>query len=78
MNDYSNERVAWRLDDWLKVAGYPFSKVKLYQEIHAGRLDARKAGKNLVILTPPLEYFVKLPRKLARSPNPRARKEQVA
>jgi hypothetical protein len=56
------EQVAWRIDHWLKAAGYPFSRPTLYAEIHAGRIDARKVGVNTVILTSPIEYLRSLPR----------------
>ena len=46
-------QASWRVDDWLKAAGFPFSKPMLYQEIHAGRIDPRKIGRNTVILTAP-------------------------
>jgi len=54
--------LSWRLNDWLKTAGYPFSRPKLYDEIHAGRIDARKIGRSTIILTPPKQYLESLPK----------------
>jgi hypothetical protein len=47
-NDTNEQQVSWRPHDWLKAAGHPFSLPVLYNEIRAGRLDARKVagGKN--------------------------------
>jgi hypothetical protein len=63
-NDTNEQQVRWRPHDWLKAAGHPFSLPVLYNEIRAGRLDARKVagGKNMAILTSPREYFAKMPR----------------
>jgi hypothetical protein len=75
MNENSNEPAGWKINDWLRAAGFPFSRPKLYSEINAGRLEACKAGKGTtIILTSPAEYYSKLPRTLAPSPNPKARK----
>jgi hypothetical protein len=65
-DDTTNAPVSWRPADWLKAAGHPFSLPILYREIKAGQIDARKVagGKNTVILTSPLEYFLKQPRGL--------------
>jgi hypothetical protein len=62
-NNDAEHRV-WRPNEWLKAAGHPFSRPKLYSEIHAGRIDARKVGSNTVILTSPRDYFRSLPRHL--------------
>jgi hypothetical protein len=63
MTDTNNEHRVWRPDEWLKAAGNPFSRMTLYAEIFAGRLDARKVGpKSVVILTSPKEYFESCPR----------------
>ncbi len=79
MDENSNEPAGWRISAWLKAAGFPFSRPKLYQEINSGRLAACKAGAGTtIILTSPREYFAKLPRTLAPSPNPRARKTAAA
>jgi hypothetical protein len=59
-----SERLSWRVKDWLKAAGYPFSKPVLYSEIHAGRIDARKIGKNTLIITSPREYLESLPKRV--------------
>jgi hypothetical protein len=72
-----NEHRVWRPAEWLKAAGNPFSRVTLYAEIHAGRLDARKVGKNTVILTSPRDYFASLPRRLGPAVG-RARKAVAA
>jgi hypothetical protein len=56
------QRLSWRINDWLKDAGNPFSKPILYREISAGRLDARKAGGVTVILTSPRAYLASLPK----------------
>jgi hypothetical protein len=77
MTDTTDNRASWRRDDWLKAAGYPFSHVTLYKEIRAGRIDARKAGKNLVILTTPRDYLMSLPRKMG-VPWGRGRKRTAA
>jgi|GraSoiStandDraft_41_1057321.scaffolds.fasta_scaffold1013534_1 hypothetical protein len=53
--------LSWRLNAWLKAAGYPFSRPKLYGEIHAGRIDARKIGRSTIILTSPRDYFLSCP-----------------
>jgi hypothetical protein len=53
--------LSWRLNAWLRAAGYPFSRPKLYGEIHAGRIDARKIGRSTVILTSPRAYFESCP-----------------
>jgi hypothetical protein len=61
IDDTTNEPASWRPDAWLKAAGHPSSRPKLYSEIKAGNIDARKVGgKNTVILTSPREYFAKL------------------
>jgi hypothetical protein len=62
MTDTSNEHRVWRVDEWLECAGNPFSRLTLLAEIYAGRIDARKAGKNVVILTSPRDYFERCPR----------------
>jgi hypothetical protein len=67
------ERVAWRPNQWLKAAGWPFSRPTLYREIHAGRLDARMAGGNTLILTSPRDYLANLP-KWNRPPVGRAKR----
>jgi hypothetical protein len=71
-----DERV-WRPDAWLKAAGNPFSRPTLYNEIHAGRIDARKRGRSTIILTSPRAYFESLPRRLD-PPGWRARKRGAA
>jgi hypothetical protein len=42
----SAEPLSWRPNDRLKAAGHPFSRPMLFNEIRAGRIDARKIGKN--------------------------------
>jgi hypothetical protein len=56
--------LSWRPNAWLKEAGHPFSRPTLYNEIHRGKIDARKCGKNLLILTPPRQYLDSLPKTL--------------
>jgi hypothetical protein len=56
--------LSWRPSTWLKEAGHPFSRPVLYSEIRTGRIDARKAGRNTIILTPPKQYLERLPRRL--------------
>jgi hypothetical protein len=63
MSDIASERL-WRVQDWLAAAGHPFSRSKLYAEVHAGRLDARTAGDVTLIATSPAAYFAGLPRGL--------------
>jgi hypothetical protein len=59
------EQASWRIDDWLRAAGHPFQRPKLYGEIHAGRIAVRKIGRRrLVILTSPRAYFESLPDKV--------------
>jgi hypothetical protein len=58
----AEERVVWRPNAWLKAAGYPFSRPTLYNEIHRGRIDARKVGGNTIILTSPRDYLESLPK----------------
>jgi hypothetical protein len=54
--------LSWRPSEWLAQAGHPFSRPILYREIAAGRITAVKAGKNTLILTPPRDYLLSLPR----------------
>jgi hypothetical protein len=63
-NDTDAGPLSWRPSTWLKEAGHPFSRPTLYNEIHAGRIEARKAGKNTIILTSPRDYLESLPTKL--------------
>jgi hypothetical protein len=72
--DMNAERLSWRPSAWLKEAGHPFSRPTLYNEIHAGRIDARKAGKNLIILTSPRAYLESLPKDIVRAPFGRKRR----
>jgi hypothetical protein len=62
MDNPDTDHRVWRPDEWLKAAGNPFSRMTLYAEIYAGRIDARKAGKNVIILTSPRDYFARCPR----------------
>jgi hypothetical protein len=36
----------------------------LYNEIRAGRIDARKAGRSKLILTSPRDYLMSLPKEI--------------
>lgn len=79
MIDDTKEPAGWRVQDWLKAAGFPFSLPILYREIRAGAIDARKmaGGRNTVILTSPRAYLEAQPRGVGPSWG-RPRKEQVA
>jgi hypothetical protein len=68
---------SWRPSEWLREAGHPFSRPKLYTEIAAGRIDARKAGRNTLILTSPRDYLMSLPRGVS-APVGRGRKRREA
>jgi hypothetical protein len=52
-----DDRAGWRVDEWLRAAGYPFSRNTLYTEIARGNIDARRAARNTVILTSPRAYL---------------------
>jgi hypothetical protein len=67
--------LAWRPDAWLRACGHPFSRPKLYSEIAAGKIDVRKVGRNLLILTSPSEYLASLPRGIG-APVGRGRRER--
>jgi hypothetical protein len=54
----------WKPAAWLKAIGNLYSRPKLYQEVHAGRIEVAKAGGVTVILTPPGEYLASLPKGL--------------
>jgi hypothetical protein len=61
VSDTAQERL-WRPNAWLKDAGNPFSRAKLYAEIRAGRIDARTCDRVTLIATSPAAYFASLPR----------------
>jgi hypothetical protein len=71
--DDTDAPLSWRPAAWLKAAGYPFSRPKLYSEINAGRIDARKAGRNTLIVTSPRQYLENLPKEIVRAPFGRKR-----
>jgi hypothetical protein len=73
IDDAVTQRLSWRINDWLREAGHPFSRPTLYNEIHRGKIVACKAAGNTIILTSPRDYFASLPRKL--DPTPRHRKK---
>jgi hypothetical protein len=74
----TNAQAGWRPDEWLKAAGNPFSRPKLYSEIRAGRLAACKAGKGVTIITtPPAMYYASLPQGIGPAVG-RARKRRAA
>jgi hypothetical protein len=73
-----NERLSWSPREWLRAAGNPFSRAKLYHEIHAGRLDARKAGRSTLIVTPPAQYIASLPRGVGPAFGVKRRKARAA
>jgi hypothetical protein len=77
IDDTDAPPLSWRPAIWLKQAGHPFSRPKLYGEIRAGRIDARKCGKSTIILTPPAKYLESLPRGLG-APVGRARRKRGA
>jgi hypothetical protein len=77
IDDPEQERLSWRPKEWLKAAGYPFSRPILYREINAGRIDARKAGGTTIILTPPRAYFESLPKGLGPAVGRGRRKASV-
>jgi hypothetical protein len=56
------ERHSWRIGDWLREAGNPISRPTLYDRIRSGKIDARKDGRNTLILTSPLAYLQSLPK----------------
>ena len=56
MNNDST-RLTYSIDDTCAALG--IGRTFLYQEIQAGRLKARKAGKRTLILTPDLEAYAK-------------------
>jgi hypothetical protein len=59
----TNERTpaGWRIEDWLREAGHPFSRTKLYTEIKAGKLKVSQAGRRTMILTSPAQYYAQQP-----------------
>jgi hypothetical protein len=62
MSEQDKEPASWRPDDWLRDAGHPFSKPILYREIDARKIDARKYGRNTIILTSPRSFLETLPK----------------
>jgi hypothetical protein len=64
---------AWRVNDWLRELGHPFSRVTMYKHIAAGKIQARKAGHNLLIVTPPAEFLASCPPTLGPAPRRRNR-----
>jgi hypothetical protein len=73
-NDNNEPLRSWRTNDWLREAGFPFSRPTLYAEIKAGRIKVRKAGiRNTLIVTSPREYLASLPEGIG-PPVGRARK----
>jgi hypothetical protein len=77
-NAATAQRLSWRINDWLKEAGYPFSRAAIYNEIRRGRIDARKAGDNTLILTSPHDYLESLPKKLGPAVGRGRRKARAA
>jgi hypothetical protein len=75
--DEINERV-WRVDSWLRASGHAISRVTLYNEIHRGRIQARKCGRATVILTSPREYFESLPSQIGPAVGHARRKAEAA
>jgi hypothetical protein len=61
MSDTEQERL-WRPNEWLKAAGYPFSRAKLYAEVKAGRLDLHTSDGVAFISPSPSQYLARLPR----------------
>jgi hypothetical protein len=77
INDDSNAPPrSWRANDWLREAGFPFSRPTLYREIKVGRIKVRKAGlRNTLIVTSPQQYLASLPEGIGPAVG-RARKRQ--
>jgi hypothetical protein len=69
--------LAWRPAAWLRACGHPFSRPVLYREIKAGKIEVRKVGRNLLIVTSPAQYLASLPRGIG-APVGRARKRGAA
>jgi hypothetical protein len=76
IDDTDAPPLSWRPATWLKEAGHPFSRPILYSEIKRGALDARKVGKNTLILTSPKDYLMALPKTLG-PPVGRARRKRA-
>ena len=62
MFDTAQEQRLWRPNAWLKDAGHPFSRSKLYTEIRKGRIDVCTADRVTLITTSPQAYLASLPR----------------
>jgi hypothetical protein len=77
IDDTDAPPISWRPATWLREAGYPFSRPKLYGEIRAGRIDARKCGRSTIILTSPRDFLMALPKTLG-PPVGRARRKRGA
>jgi hypothetical protein len=77
MPTIDNARASWRISEWLRDAGRPFSRAFLYSEIHAGRIAAVKAGGSTILLTSPQAYFASLP-PVTRQPGWRRARKAVA
>ena len=59
--------IAYTVDDASRIAG--IGVTKLYEEIGAGALDARKAGRRTVIMAASLDaYLANLPSAKIRAP----------
>jgi hypothetical protein len=69
---------AWRVSAWLRALGNPFSRAMVYHEIRAGRVQARKAGRNTLIVTSPRDYLASLPTKLGPPVRDRSREARKA
>jgi hypothetical protein len=77
-DDFNAPPRSWRPNDWLREAGFPFSRPTLYAEIRAGRIKVRKAGiRNTLIVTSPREYLASLPEGIGPAVG-RARKREGA
>lgn len=53
-------RLAWTVDEFR--AEVPIGRTKLYAEIKAGAIEARKLGRHTLIITSPAEYLKSLPK----------------
>lgn len=57
--DHAPAKFGWTPTEYCAAIGCKRSK--LYQLINAGKIKAKKNGKNTIIVTPPREYLASLP-----------------
>lgn len=58
-SETATNKVAWSAKEWRAVVG--IGSTKLFYEMNAGRVKAKKLGSKLLIITPPQEYIDSLP-----------------